>query len=322
MATTAGDPAFAPRIDYQEGMEIEPGTTRLGWIGLGVMGSPMCRHLMEAGFDMTLHTRSPEKADGHLAMGADWAHSPREVARASDVVFTMVGYPSEVREVILADDGVLSGVTEGGVVVDMTTSEPSLAVEISEAAAIRGATAVDAPVSGGDLGAREATLSIMIGGNPQTVTALRPCWEAMGDTFVHQGAAGAGQHAKMVNQTLVAAGMVGVCEALLYAHRAGLDLHEVLRSVSSGAAASWALSNLGPRIIDGDYRPGFYVEHFIKDMGIALAEAERMNLAMPGLALVRQLYQAVAAQGHSRSGTQSLVVALAQLCGIDWPPSP
>jgi 3-hydroxyisobutyrate dehydrogenase len=234
------------------------------------------------------------------------------------VVFTIVGYPSDVREVILGDGGALAGSRSGMVLVDMTTSDPSLAVEIAEKAKAKGVHSVDAPVSGGDIGAREARLSIMIGGEPDVVAALQPCFEAMGKTIIHQGGPGAGQHTKMVNQTLIASGMVGVCEALLYAYKAGLDLTTVLQSVAPGAAGSWSLSNLGPRIIANNFDPGFYVEHFIKDMGIALNEANRMGLALPGLALAQQLYIALQAQGHGRSGTHALELALAQLSGIDW----
>jgi 3-hydroxyisobutyrate dehydrogenase len=240
------------------------------------------------------------------------------VAEQSDAVFTMVGFPADVREVILGADGALAGTREGNILVDMTTSEPSLAIEISLQAKSRGVYSVDAPVSGGDIGAREARLSIMIGGDREAVEALQPCWEAMGKTIVHQGGAGAGQHAKMVNQTLIATNMIGLCEALLYAHKAGLDLDTVMQSVASGAAGSWSLSNLGPRIINNDFEPGFFVEHFIKDMGIALEEAGRMGLSLPGLALARQLYLAVQAQGHGRDGTHALQLALASLSNIDW----
>jgi 3-hydroxyisobutyrate dehydrogenase len=223
-----------------------------------------------------------------------------------------------VREVYLGADGVLAGCRTGAIVVDMTTSQPALAVEIAEAAKSRGVHAVDAPVSGGDVGAREARLSIMIGGEKEIVESLAPCWQAMGKTFIHQGPAGAGQHTKLVNQILVAAGMIGICESLLYAYKAGLDLETVLQSVAPGAAGSWALSNLAPRIIANNFAPGFFVEHFIKDMGIVLDEAKRMNLALPGLALVNQLYVALAAQGHARDGTQALHLALAAMSNIDW----
>jgi 3-hydroxyisobutyrate dehydrogenase len=298
--------------------KVIPGTTRLGWIGTGVMGQSMCSHLMSKGFAATVYNRSRAKAQGLLDRGATWANSPRQVAQQSDVVFAIVGFPRDVREVFLGNDGALAGCKAGNILVDMTTSEPSLAVEIYEAAKAKDVHSVDAPVSGGDIGAREARLSIMIGGDKDVIDALQPCWEAMGKTIIHQGGAGAGQHTKMVNQTLIATGMIGVCEAVLYAYKAGLDLPTVLQSVAPGAAGSWSLSNLGPRIIANNFDPGFFVEHFIKDMGIALAEASRMGLSLPGLALAHQLYVAVKAQGHGRDGTHALELALAKLSGIDW----
>ena len=206
----------------------------------------------------------------------------------------------------------------GAVLVDMTTSDPSLAVEIANRAKGKGVHSVDAPVSGGDIGAREARLSIMIGGEKEIVEALQPCWEAMGKTIVHQGGPGAGQHTKLTNQILIATNMIGVCEALLYAFKAGLDLNTVMQSVAPGAAGSWSLSNLGPRIINNKFDPGFFVEHFIKDMGLALAEAKRIGLSLPGLALANQLYLALQAQGHGRDGTHALMLALASLSGFDW----
>ncbi len=296
----------------------EPADVPIGWIGTGVMGASMCGHLMDAGHPATVHTRSRAKAEGLLSRGAAWADSPRQVAEASDVIFTIVGYPADVREVILGGDGALAGCGGGEIIVDMTTSEPSLAVEIAETAAARGVAAVDAPVSGGDVGARGGTLSIMIGGDAEVVASLEPFWAAMGRTWVHQGGPGAGQHTKMVNQTLIAAGMVSVCEGLLYAWQAGLDLETVMESVASGAAGSWSLSNLGTRMIAGNFDPGFFVEHFMKDMGIALAEAERMGLDLPGLRLARGFYEHLVEAGHSRLGTQSLILALAELSGLDW----
>jgi 3-hydroxyisobutyrate dehydrogenase len=299
-------------------LSIAPGKTRIGWIGTGVMGRSMCGHLLDAGFSATVYNRTREKAESLLAQGAVWVDGPRAVAEASDVIFTIVGYPKDVRSTILGEGGVLAGCAEGNIIVEMTTSEPSLAIEIAQQAVARGVQSVDAPVSGGDVGARNAALSIMIGGDADVVQALTPCWQAMGKTFIRQGGPGAGQHTKMVNQTLVAASMIGVCEALLYAYRAGLDLSTVLESVASGAAGSWSLSNLGPRIIAGNFEPGFFVEHFIKDMRIALSEAERMKIKLPGLALVAQLYAQVAAQGHARDGTHALQLALASMSGIDW----
>jgi len=297
---------------------IVPGTTRIGWIGTGVMGASMCGHLIDAGFSATVFTRSKEKAQELLDKGATWAETPKQVAENSDVIFSIVGFPSDVRAVMLGEDGALAGAASGSVLVDMTTSEPSLAIEIYEAAKEQGIQSVDAPVSGGDVGAKNGTLSIMIGGDADVVDALQPCWDAMGQTIVHQGPAGAGQHTKMVNQTLIATGMIGVCEALLYGYKAGLDLETVMKSVSSGAAGSWSLSNLGPRIIENNFDPGFFVEHFIKDMGIALDESRRMGLSMPGLALGHQLYMAVQAMGHGRDGTHALELALAKISGIDW----
>lgn len=299
-------------------MIVEPDKTRIGWIGLGVMGGSMCGHLIDRGFSATVYTRTPKTADSVLAKGAKWANGPKAVAEQSDVVFTIVGFPRDVHEVVLGPDGALAGCEAGDVLVDMTTSEPSLAVEIYQAAQAIGVASVDAPVSGGDVGAQEARLSIMIGGDEDVVESLDPCWKAMGKVIVHQGGPGSGQHTKMVNQTLIASGMIGVCEGLLYAYKAGLDLDAVMQSVASGAASSWSLSNLGPRMIANNFDPGFFVEHFVKDIGIALAEASRMKLALPGLALAQQLYTAVQAQGGGRKGTHALHLALASLSGIDW----
>ncbi len=299
-------------------MNISPDQTKIGWIGTGVMGQSMCGHLLDAGYKATVNTRTKSKADALVERGAVWADTPKAVAEASDVVFTIVGFPSDVREVILGEHGVIAGLESKNIVVDMTTSQPSLAEEIAEIAKSKGAHGIDAPVSGGDVGAKEARLSIMVGGEDDAVSAVMPLFEIMGKTIVHQGGPGAGQHTKMVNQTLIATNMIGVCEALLYAHRAGLDLETVMKSVASGAAGSWSLSNLGPRIIAGNFDPGFFVEHFIKDMGIALAEAKRMNLCMPGLALAHQLYVALAAQGHEKSGTHALQLALSSMSNVDW----
>jgi 3-hydroxyisobutyrate dehydrogenase len=297
---------------------VTPGKTRLGWIGTGVMGRSMCGHLLDRGFEITVYSRTKSKADPLVQKGAKWADSPRVVAEKSDIVFCMVGFPADVREVMLGPNGALAGSKQGDVLVDMTTSEPSLAIEIAQAAKAKGVHAIDAPVSGGDVGAREARLSIMIGGDKEVVQALQPCWEAIGKTIVHQGPPGAGQHTKMVNQILIAAGMIGVCEALLYGFKSELNLETVMQSVSTGAAGSWSLSNYGPRMMANNFDPGFFVEHFIKDMGIALEESKRMGLSMPGLALAHQLYVALKAQGHGRDGTHSLMLALASLSNVDW----
>jgi 3-hydroxyisobutyrate dehydrogenase len=297
---------------------VHPNETRIGWVGLGVMGASMAGHLQKAGFSLTVFTRTKDKARGLLDAGAQWADTPAAVAAQSDVVFSIVGFPADVREVVLGKNGALESLRKGGVIVDMTTSEPALAVEIDRKARENGVHSVDAPVSGGDVGARNAALSIMIGGDADVVESLSPCWQAMGKTIVHQGPAGAGQHTKMVNQTLIATGIIGVCEALLYAYKAGLDIETVLKSVSGGAAGSWSLTNYGPRILANNLDPGFYVEHFIKDMRIALQEAARMKLALPGLALAQQLYTAMEAQGDGRLGIHGLQLVLGRLSGVDW----
>src|SRR3989440_236370 len=294
----------------------EPGKTRIGWIGTGVMGRWMCQHLMTKGFKATVYNRTRDKAKPLLEQGAAWADTPMQVAERSDVVFAIVGFPKDVREVFLGAQGALAGSRAGTVLVDMTTSEPSLAREIYEVSRGKDVASVDAPVSGGDVGAKNAALSIMVGGDNEAIEAIRPLLECMGKTIVHQGPAGAGQHTKMVNQVLIATNMIGVCEALLYGYKAGLDLKTVLQSVGGGAAGSWSLNNLGPRILDRNFEPGFFVEHFIKDMKIALDEAERMNLALPGLALAKQLYEAVRAQGYGRKGTHALMLALEHLSNV------
>ena len=314
----------------------------LGWIGTGIMGRSMCGHLLAAGRHVTVFSRTPSKAEDLLARGATWAPTPRAVAEASDVVFTMVGFPQDVRDVYFGAHGLLAtspaGVAAGQpwaaavddkpdaavaglqarknqLFIDMTTTEPSLAIEIAAAAKTLGGSAVDAPVSGGDVGARNAALSIMIGGEPDDVARARPLFEILGKNIVHQGGPGAGQHAKMCNQIVIAGTMIGVCESLVYGARAGLDLDTMLTSIKSGAAGCWTLENLAPRVIKRNFDPGFLVEHFLKDMGIALEEARRMKLALPGLALVHQLYVALQAQGHGRDGTQALVLALEHISG-------
>jgi 3-hydroxyisobutyrate dehydrogenase len=291
----------------------------IGWIGTGVMGQSMCGHLLDAGYRTTIYSRTRQKAEGLLARGATWSDSPRDVAAACDVVFTMVGFPRDVREVYFAADGILAGVQRGSLLTDMTTTEPTLALEIHQQAQAKGAGAVDAPVSGGDVGARNRTLSIMVGGEPDAVARAMPFFEILGKNIVHQGAPGAGQHTKMCNQIVIAGTMIGVCESLLYAYAAKLDPEKMLQSIRSGAAGCWTLENLVPRILKNNFEPGFIVEHFIKDMGIALDEAQRMGLAMPGLALVNQLYISLQAQGHGRRGTQALLLALEHVSNVKRP---
>ena len=294
----------------------------VGWVGTGVMGAAMCGHVLDAGYPVTVSTRTKAKARGLIDRGAVWADTPAEVAAASDLSFAIVGFPEDVREVFLGGSGLLAGASAGDAVVDMTTSEPAMAVEIAEQAALAGVGAVDAPVSGGDVGARNGTLSIMVGGEEETVERVRPIFETMGATIVRQGGPGAGQHTKAVNQILIATTVIGLSEALLYGRRAGLDMDSVLESVSGGAAGSWSLSNYGPRMLAGDFEPGFYVDHFVKDMGIALREAAAMRLPVPGLALAHELYVSLQGQGLGRKGTQSLILTLARMAGLEWAPPP
>ena len=285
-------------------------TTRLGWIGTGVMGLSMCGHLLTKGHAVTVYNRTKPKAQPLLDKGAQWGDSPRAVATQSDILFSMVGYPRDVREVYFGADGVLAGVKPGSLIVDMTTTEPSLSKEIYAAAKAKGVDAIDAPVSGGDVGARNAALSIMVGGGAEAFERVRPFLEILGKTIIHQGGTGAGQHAKMCNQIVIAGTMIGVCESLLYGYKAGLNLETMLQSIRGGAAGCWSLDNLAPRILKRNFAPGFFVDHFIKDMEIALAEAERAGLVLPGLKLVDELYRTLQAQGHGRDGTQALYLAL------------
>ena len=295
--------------------------TRVGWIGTGVMGSSMCGHLLTAGYPVRVFNRSRDRAETLVEAGAVWCDSPEEVAAGSDVTFSIVGYPADVRTVILGPAGALAGAAEGSVIVDMTTSEPTLAGEIFDAAAERGVEALDAPVSGGDIGARNATLVVMVGGTEAGFQRVLPLFEKLGQKIVLEGGPGAGQHTKMMNQIAIAGGMIGVCEALLYADAAGLDLEEALDTISGGAAGSWSLTNYTPRILRGDLEPGFKIDHFLKDLGIALAEAGRMNVSLPGTALAEQLYRAARAQGYGQKGTQALVAALAALNKRETPRS-
>ena len=290
--------------------------TRIGWIGTGVMGLSMCGHVMKGGYATTVYNRTFSKAQPLLDQGAQYADSPQAVASQSDIIFSIVGFPQDVQEVYLGENGILAGATPGSILVDMTTTAPSLAEEIDQVAQSKGIAAVDAPVSGGDVGARNAALSIMVGGSKAAVDIVMPLFELMGKQIVHQGPAGAGQHAKMCNQITISGTMIGVCECLLYGHKAGLDLEVMLQSISGGAAACWTLDNLAPRVLKRNFDPGFFVEHFIKDMSLALAEAKKMGIALPGLALVHQLYLAVEAQGHGKKGTHALMLALEQISNV------
>ncbi len=287
--------------------------TRIGWVGSGVMGKSMCANLMKAGHTAHVYNRTRSKTAELEAAGAVVCETPAEVARNSDVIFTIVGFPVDVEEVYFGKDGILDAAAAGSVVVDMTTSEPSLAKRIYDAASGKGIAALDAPVSGGDIGARDATLAIMVGGEKKDFEKILPLFKCMGKNIQLMGAPGAGQHTKMSNQILIAGTMIGTVESLLYASKAGLDLDEVIDVIGSGAAGSWSINNLGRRIAKNDFNPGFFIKHFVKDMGIALAEARAMNLALPGLAMVQQFYIAAQAQGLENLGTQGLYKVLATM---------
>ena len=291
--------------------------TDIGWIGTGVMGAPMAGHLLAAKHRVTVYNRTRARADELVSAGARWADSPAALAADADVVFTMLGYPADVRETLLGDGGVVAAMRPGSLLIDMTTSEPSLAAEVAQAASERGVDALDAPVSGGDVGARNAALVIMVGGSEQAFDRARPLLETLGRLVVRHGDAGSGQHTKMVNQISIAAGMVAMCEAMLYAQRAGLDVERVIDTIKDGAAGSWSLSNYGPRLLRGDLEPGFKIDHFVKDLGIALAEARRMRLPLSGTALAEQLYVAAQAQGFGAKGTQALLATLARIAAQD-----
>jgi len=297
---------------------ISPETTKVGWIGTGVMGKSMCQHLMKAGYKCSVFSRTKSKSDALVQEGATWRNTPNAIAQNSDVVFTMVGFPHDVRRVILGEDGVLSGLKKGGVIIDMTTSQPSLAQEIYQKANAKGCRAVDAPVSGGDVGAREARLSIMIGGDAEVVKDIDPLFRIMGKNIAHLGDAGAGQNTKMVNQILISTTMIGMVEGLIYGYKAGLNLEQVIKVVGAGAAGSWSINNYGPRILQRNFEPGFYVEHFIKDMQIALEESKRMNLKLPGLELAFSLYNELQQMGHSKKGTHALQLALEKMNNIEY----
>jgi 3-hydroxyisobutyrate dehydrogenase len=289
---------------------------QLGFIGLGVMGTSMCGHLLAAGHTVRVYNRTRAKATSLVERGALLCESPATVARDSEVVFTIVGFPADVEQVIMGQDGVLAHLPDEGVVVDMTTSKPSLARAIDGAARAANKHSLDAPVSGGDLGAREGTLAIMVGGDRAVYERCLPLFSCMGKTISYMGTAGAGQHCKMANQVLIAGTMIGVVESLLYARKSGLDLDRVIDVIGSGAASSWSINNLGRRIAARDFTPGFFIKHFVKDMGIALEEARAMDLSLPGLALVQQFYLAAQATGLAEAGTQGLYKVLARLNGM------
>jgi len=279
----------------------------IAFIGTGVMGSSIVKHLLNGNYNVTVYTRTMAKAKSLIDLGAKWAATPAEAAENKDVIFTMVGFPSDVEEVYCGEYGIFKTAKEGSIVIDMTTSEPSLAKKLYKLAKEKGIQSIDAPVSGGDVGAKNGTLSIMVGGDEAAFESVKSILEVFGSNIVYQGEAGAGQHTKACNQIVIATNMIGVCESISYGIKAGLDIEKVFQSISTGAAGSWSLSNLGPRMVKGDLEPGFYIKHFIKDMKIAIDESEQMNLDLPGLKLSKQLYNTLLENGYGEKGTQALI---------------
>ncbi len=279
---------------------------KIGFIGIGVMGAPMAGHLLKAGYSVAVYARRKEAADALVSQGAEFCSSIAQCARGRDAVITMVGFPKDVEEVYFGEQGILQNASTGTILIDMTTTSPRLSRRVAQAAAKKGLCALDAPVSGGDVGARQATLSIMVGGDPAVYQACLPLFQAMGKQVVYEGPAGSGQHTKMANQIALGGAIAGVCEALAYGKRAGLDLPTMLQSISAGAAGSWQMSNMAPRMLVSDFAPGFFIKHYIKDMDIALQEAEGFGLHMQVLEEVRKMYVALAQEGKENLGTQAL----------------
>lgn len=278
----------------------------VGFIGLGVMGNSMAGHILNAGYPLYVYNRTKDKATELLEKGAIWSETPKDIAQKADVIFTIVGFPEDVKEVYLGENGLISNAKPDTYLIDMTTSSPTLAEKLYEEGKKKDVHVLDAPVSGGDIGAKEARLAIMVGGDELAFNNVLPIFQAIGKNITHFGKPGSGQHTKMANQIAIATNMIGVCESLVYAKKAGLDVQKVHDTISTGAATSFSLANLGARIIKNDYSPGFFIKHFIKDMRIALSEAEKMGIDLPGLSLSKQMYDKLAEHGEENSGTQAL----------------
>ena len=288
----------------------------VGVIGLGIMGQSMAGHILDGGHNLVVYNRTKAKAEALVAGGAIWADSPGEVAAVSDIVITIVGYPKDVEEVYLGEGGIVARAQPGTILIDMTTSSPELATRIATLAEASGLAALDAPVSGGDVGAKAGKLAIMVGGDVETYLKALPILDLMGGKIMHMGPAGAGQHTKMANQIAIASTMVAVSESLSYAAAAGLDQTTLIDVIGTGAAGSFLLNGLGPKMVAADYAPGFFVHHFVKDMSIALAEAARMGIDLPGLTLAKALYDKLVAGGYGEEGTQALYRVYTQMTGM------
>lgn len=288
---------------------MEKASTNIGFVGTGVMGCPMATHILKEGYKLYVYNRTSTKAQLLIDSGAYLCENPGQVAKNCDVIFAIVGFPKDVESIFLSPDGIVENAKTGAIIVDMTTSRPDLAQKIAEIAAKKGIQSLDAPVSGGDVGAKSGTLSIMVGGEREAYDRILPLFELMGGNVVYQGPAGSGQHTKMANQIAIASTMLAMCESLTYAKKAGLDPHEVLKSISNGAAGSWTLDNLAPRILRGDYEPGFFVKHFIKDMQIAIDSGESMGVDISALKVAKAKFDQIAGEGFMEKGTQSLIKA-------------
>lgn len=280
---------------------------KIGFIGVGVMGASIVKHLLKDGYEVNVYNRTKSKADEVVSLGAIWQDTPKAVTIESDIVFTIVGYPKDVEEVYYSEDGIFAGATNEKILVDMTTSTPSLAQKIFATGRERKIEVLDAPVSGGDLGAKNGTLTIMVGGTKEAYQIVEPIFNVFSGKVKLQGAAGSGQHTKMANQIMIAGTMVGMSELLVYANAAGLELESVLDTVGGGSAQNWSLTNYAPRILREDFTAGFFVKHFVKDLKIALAEAEKMDIQLPGTSLAKELYEKLENQGHGNDGTQALI---------------
>lgn len=282
----------------------------IGFVGTGVMGKSMAEHLIKEGYAVNVFNRTKSKADSLIEQGAEWCDTVKLLSQNSDVIISIVGYPKDVESIYLSEEGILNHAKEGSIVIDMTTSSPALAEKIYEKAKSQNIKSLDAPVSGGDVGAKNAALTIMVGGDEDAYRQVENIFKVIGKNVVYQGKSGNGQHTKLSNQIAIAAGMLGVAEAIIYAEEAGLNIEKVFNSIEHGAAGSWSLSNLGPRMVKNDYAAGFYVKHFIKDMKIAIEESEKMGLYMPGLLKAKEVYDALSEAGFDDNGTQSVIQLL------------
>lgn len=279
----------------------------IGFIGTGVMGKSMAQHLLNAGHPVHVYNRTKQKAESLIENGAIWEDTVAALAKKVDVVITIIGTPKDVEEIYFDSDGLIENVKPGSYLIDMTTSSPKLAEKIYEKAKEKGIHALDAPVSGGDVGAREAKLAIMVGGDEAAFYEMLPIFEVMGNNIQLLGGAGAGQHTKMVNQITIAPMMVGLCEAIMYMKKAKLDPYKVLDTISTGAAGSWTLENYTPRILEGNLEPGFAIKHYIKDLKIAIESAQEMGLDTPGVKLALEMYEKLAAMGEGETGIHGLI---------------